>query len=770
MTGLQHDRLNANVVTKGVRRLARMGLYAAITTLLGISLMQDANCDEVQLTVVDPKESNAFQVQTTSEDFRQRIAIQIEKPKPGAELQIEAVSLLGPDGVSADLSITAQGRSGKLIKVTPSTESGTLDVIDLDLGANLQRLGEYSGYITLRYGDAKPVVRPIRVTRTMIDVPIEAIGVERIPNLYCLKCWREAKVWLTLQAPPDRDLTVVPTVTRLALNRTGNEQIQAIVSRQSISVGGADAESGFSLKPGETKRMAIDLSGFSETGEYVGKVRLAAAGFKPKDYDLKLLVKDPWWLAAVLITLGAGVSLLLRRYGSDKRPRLVVRQRIAQIGEQIDALRRATPQIDEAESRVLDAIGDRLIKLHNEATRLDKLSDTWSTTAKQTLDSVAAKLPQFTRWVNARRLRASLDSSIDTKEIQNKLLGIQTALSADADVTDAQKAELEQLPAEIARLRRDAMLAALDALQKEFDELGKIALPAAPGWDHVNVKLTQARDYARTDDFDAARVAYEVARKVLANLLLDELADRVAAGTPLGLEAKQWTDLKPKVEVLLERGKAATDAQAALDGYSQAYGAYLNAQIGALLPKLDDVAIKAKAQKLMQDQQQSFLDLAKNAATKLREAAALLKLSKPQAAYTKHLEALANWQSLNDLLPGGDKMGGGAAGAVGTAQVAPGAELPPGAGHKPVLIPTAVGRVAESATELWERTKQLDVAVDLLAIVLAAVLGVQFVWGPNPTWGGLSDWLFALLWGLGLHQVSGYTFDGILGLREKLLK
>jgi hypothetical protein len=49
----------------------------------------------------------------------------------------------------------------------------------------------------------------------------------------------------------------------------------------------------------------------------------------------------------------------------------------------------------------------------------------------------------------------------------------------------------------------------------------------------------------------------------------------------------------------------------------------------------------------------------------------------------------------------------------------------------------------------------------------ATVLGLNLLWLPDPSWGGWGDWLVALLWGLGLHQVGGAAFEGVTGLTDR---
>ena len=63
-----------------------------------------------------------------------------------------------------------------------------------------------------------------------------------------------------------------------------------------------------------------------------------------------------------------------------------------------------------------------------------------------------------------------------------------------------------------------------------------------------------------------------------------------------------------------------------------------------------------------------------------------------------------------------------------------------------------------------------DRVVTFVLGVVAVAAGLNVLWVPNETWGGLDAYLVAFLWGFGLHQLGNAPFEGLLGLREKLSK
>jgi hypothetical protein len=56
----------------------------------------------------------------------------------------------------------------------------------------------------------------------------------------------------------------------------------------------------------------------------------------------------------------------------------------------------------------------------------------------------------------------------------------------------------------------------------------------------------------------------------------------------------------------------------------------------------------------------------------------------------------------------------------------------------------------------------------ILVTIAAVILGLTLLWVNDATWGGTADYLTAILWGLGLHQIAGAVFPGVGGLTQQL--
>lgn len=101
---------------------------------------------------------------------------------------------------------------------------------------------------------------------------------------------------------------------------------------------------------------------------------------------------------------------------------------------------------------------------------------------------------------------------------------------------------------------------------------------------------------------------------------------------------------------------------------------------------------------------------------------------------------------------------------LATAQVA---SLAPGTEPPPPPVPPVVTIPAEQ--DLTAELRRGERSVTFVLLVVALLLGLRLLYVNSMTWGQPLDLFLALLWGLGLHQVTAATvFGGIAGLRAQL--
>ena len=67
-------------------------------------------------------------------------------------------------------------------------------------------------------------------------------------------------------------------------------------------------------------------------------------------------------------------------------------------------------------------------------------------------------------------------------------------------------------------------------------------------------------------------------------------------------------------------------------------------------------------------------------------------------------------------------------------------------------------------------TGKVELALQIVVVAIALVLGSKVLGLDVQTWGTCSDMLNAFLWGVGLSQVSGTAYQGLPQLRDKIAK
>lgn len=365
------------------------------------------------------------------------------------------------------MQLTFSENSNKLLNLAWPFAKG--EVVPVDLSADLPHTGSYQGYVLVRYGDETPIVERLNLTLPIQDLPLTTSGVARVPNQSCnlfWRCWRSADVLVNLQAPQDRDLQLTPSVVELALNRTGKDKLQAQAEQFVLQLDDKVEKSEFQLPALTNKNLTLTVTGLAEAGEYSGKLRFVAPGFKPKDHDFIVSIRDSWVIAVILILIGACASMGLRRYGTEQRPRLNIRQRIGKLHDRLENQRKLVNGADEIELRVLDTLNDRLAKLRDDA-----MSNVlgWSYDSSNiALTLIEAKLSAYPHWVTLRRQLSVLDVTDGSLEIRVSVETIQNALEGEDDWTDVLRNSLAELPKKIAALHCTAIDNRIDPLREQI--------------------------------------------------------------------------------------------------------------------------------------------------------------------------------------------------------------------------------------------------------------------------------------------------------------
>jgi hypothetical protein len=408
------------------------------------------------ITIATPSGAGALVVNQNQAAWAHRLTARLNPVRPGATLQLLASDLLGPGGRAIVMTVSAAGQKGTTITVRPDP----VGLVDIDLSAALPGAGEYVGRLAIRYGDAPALIVPIRIERA-VGPALEVLGTPRFDS--CWNCLRGARLQFTLVSVADL-AQVTANLVDLTHGRRDRIAAQVAPREVRLQVDGEDARS-FALQAGTPRGVTLDLVGLGSAGEYNGKVRFTSPGNEPKDVAFTLQVSDPWLFAGLLIALGGVVSLAIRRYFAETRPRSVVRQGIARLVKGLQQLRLQSRDLaaDAPEHTVLDGLEQRLAGLQDEALNAERIDDAWSGRARIVLAEVGDRCNTFVRWANCRRAVASigdatapaLREALDA--IRKDLDGIQAALLDNGALAQAVRDTLAALPGRIEQARREKL-------------------------------------------------------------------------------------------------------------------------------------------------------------------------------------------------------------------------------------------------------------------------------------------------------------------------
>lgn len=736
-----------------------------LSAWLFLGLMQAATvaaAADPPAVVVVPADADTTSYSTSQRKLSRVLLFQVATPASGAALSVRAEALRGPDERPRALSLG--GKTEKFVQADAGLDGQPVAV---EIGADLDLAGDYTGRLVVQHGKAPAVVRGLKITRSIPKLPITSPSTLRARSDDV--SWRELDLQATLLGPLDQGLTVTPHVADLTLQLTAQSAVQAASAAAVTRFTPATAASGVALRPGVPGTLGLHFKGFDAAGEHRGKLMLSAPDFEPVTLDLVLIVRDPWWLAAGLILIGLGASVVVRRWLGERRPRLVLREQLAALRRHVDELATGDIEPNEAEAALFDGWRRQLEAMDDKLRQAGKLADAETTKMQADLQGLQGKLLAFPAWSAARRQLLALPPD-KAKDLLAKVDEIGKDMPGMAPLSDAQQKVLGGLPMEIEKLRGELLQGQLDELDKLAKSMRQVPQPdpaLAAQWNRVQDAIGQARGLARQGDHGAARVAQAQARDLMAAAMVADLQARLQLKQPAGVQ--NWVALKGQVEAALARARQALgkDTEAALAAHAEAYATYLTGLMKALLDETaTEAARKPAVDRAAPDRKAAVESAGVDAAKLLQQARAKLEQGDLGGAWEAYRTAFNGWadaQTPNTGFRMGDQ-------EAGQMAIIPGGTVPAAIGAAPRTPRWRAPPALESSEALARQRQRMDTVVDGVAAVAALLLGLNFVWNANPVWGGPIDWALAVLWGLGLHQVTGYSFEGVFGLRDKLAK
>ncbi len=715
----------------------------------------------VPVTVVGAA-ADGIKLTRTAPDFSHRIQI-TSTAVTDLEVTISVPPFQGPETTTADIKATIAGTAAG----QPLTLKKGATAI-LDLQATLPLVGTYVTSIAIAAPDRTPLVVALQVTRTRGATTVQVKDLDTVP----VTAGHDAVARFTVYETSGQTITIYPPELSGLAKVVADKRLQAAFDGVPVvtAVGATPAPGSntYALAGGGVQAFTVTVKGLDEPGQYTGNLHVASPNAAVVDQSVTFLVRGSARRAGGLILLGVIVSLLLHWYYRTRRPNLVRGQNALLVRSQIGRAE-ARADLTSDERAILAAFRGRIDAVL-EAIRFGETAASDATIAE-----VRDKLALFTKWVDGRRrvdgisparLAATFRAALDAAEAVLRRDG-----ASSTDIANAMK-PLDSLATDIANaVRQD-----LDQALKQFKEalqasLGKVHLPAVTAaLEEARRRLAQAQTALEGNRLSDAAGALTEARGLYSRALLDDLRSALAAGQPRGFSADEWTTARAEVERLIATAASDPDPQSTLRQYEAARGTYLSRLLEGLVRAIDTEKKRAaKALELTQVKPDEYTGLAQRLTdATARAASAREHVAKQEldAATTDYVsaEALVADVAARVAAVGGERLGARAPEAAGP--FAP-ASLPEVAGDaRGAEAPWLLGNVdLTRAKRIHFLRLGWDTGVTAVIALLAVMIGLKMLWATDLTWGGIDDSLAAVLWGLGLHQVS---FEGIDSLAQRL--
>jgi hypothetical protein len=232
------------------------------------------------------------------------------------------------------------------------------------------------------------------------------------------------------------------------------------------------------------------------------------------------------------------------------------------------------------------------------------------------------------------------------------------------------------------------------------------------------------------------------------------------AKPPPGFTPQAWQAFLGPFQQRLIAVLREADPERQVDTWRQALVEWLDAVSRALRTEVDALALDAHTPP---PAKQEF----EKARARLDGIDALVAGNKVQDAIKAYDEAVKEYRAGMQVMPGTVQLG--APGGPAAPAPAPGTEIPPAVAQG--TWNQTISVVLGAPTTVAQANLRLLAAEALLFLVLSAValvIGLKLLYFDNAAWGSYTDMGVAFLWGFGLHQFAGNTFQSVQGLAQQV--
>ena len=644
------------------------------------------------------------------------------------------------------------------------------------LKANLSKVDDYNFYVVLTYPrasaqsprpandtsaqatQARPVsaslqeIKYLKVTRnrSTVSSPLLVRGAQNIlATSFARLGWIPISATLIDSLQATEHTIQGWNITRLQRTVSKNDLAVDAPFRSVITL----TDEGDTLLPGSKSIQvpaggSVQLKQYIEglrAGKYTGTLELETIPHSHVRHGFTMYVRNPAWMAFLLILLGVTLSYLINRYQTKFRPTLDIRRRLGLRGAEIN--NRLKLSLRTFEKEILLGFLDEIRILDQSLSAQD------ANTSQNTVKMLRLKIGLFDDWVKARMQIDKLPASYRTEfydQLKSKAAAWQYNLVEEAQVNQ-ERQFLTNIKEKLLPLNREVFQKKLTQWQETLDQQMERMTDETLQQDLLQLKegkLAEVNELIGTD-IDAARASFDQLRLDYVGILGQDLTNYMDAVVPTGYAEgdESWTALKKGVHEHIDKIQATLDPDKALDAYEEGYEMYLT----AVTEKLRVHAVKAAEDGIPEEWDVVNQNLEKiEVSLKNKDFSAAAALYDETQKLCADLEGSDRSGDIFDMIE--DPSPAVMTPVQDTSMVREGLELPqaPEAEEEAYVLP--------DAATISRQISTYDLILAGVALLLATFMGLNLLYETNYTWGSANDYLIAILWGLGLHQVTGQAF------------
>lgn len=595
--------------------------------------------------------------------------------------------------------------------------------------ASLPREGRYTSRVLVSVNGAEPQVYTLALERSPVQDQVEMEVVQPpVLELSLLRGPHQARIHLQVLEKAGVATRVLPP-TVVGLSRAATSGTTDGPAYDSASL--CEAAEGTEIPAFATTDLALCVNGVREPGTYTGQVRLTTERGQEVIRPLTFHARDSWLLCAIAIALGALVSWGVHRWTTTGRELALLEARI----------RRSISGIERRLPDGADPMRKALVQSLEDLYQQQRLGEKEDVTAE--LERAERRLRVWLEVRDLLDLRPRLPDLILDPADRDAVLGGLDDLRRESarrglEQLDPVGSDKPQVTQECERIRKRLVEASLTSIRAAVGDLNQDLGAPVDGLPDGSAPV-----------------------RVRVDRLLEDLNRRTGEGkadiSDLRELMQRYLAVRDEVEEV-QRGRltaAITVRGAPPPGMGPEAWQELKRSTLEALNRKDPRAPRAYADALFQALSQAPRSTAE-----------------ARARVATALAADDPWEAIRELESASQETARAESPKAirGPAVLAPmGAELPPPPSSAPRRRPKRLGPVAlppdrpplhvRALPSITRRLRRNDLLVGIVTLAISALAGMELLWLHRPDWGGLSDFIYAFLWGFGLDLVGKGAFE-----------